>query len=280
VTTVQRIFHEFTQTLRSLREIAEGLNRDGVASPGGGAWDGPKIRRILVNEEYMGTLVYNRTTSKLKSPTRRNPEGDWVRTRGAFDPMVEQALFDEAQRVLEQAALRYTPQFMLDQLERLVREHGFMRPAMVKSEAAAPSPSTYTKHFASLDSAYQQVFRMALDQVRTEVESLVRGLVHQVESYDDFLVLNRKFTVYIQPSVPVPHGYNQYWYFRPDLRGTVDITLGVPVSGPEGPQILGYLALPRLLVQRRGVRLFGSSEARLDMYGHHGLEMIFDLARS
>lgn len=60
----------------------------------------------------------------------------------------------------------------------------------------------------------------------------------------------------------------------------IDITLGVPVSGAEGPRILGYLALPRLLVQDRGIRLFGSSETRLSMYGHAGLEIITQLART
>ena len=50
----------------------------------------------------------------------------------------------------------------------------------------------------------------------------------------------------------------------------VDITLGVPVSSSEGPQILGYVALPRLLVRDHGIRVFGSSETRLDMYGHTG----------
>ena len=91
--------------------------------------------------------------------------------------------------------------------------------------------------------------RFALQQVKERVEAELRNLVEEVESYDDFLVLNRRFTVLIQPSVPVPHGYSQYWYFRPDVRGVVDITLGVPVSGPKGPEILGYLALPRLLVR-------------------------------
>ena len=128
--------------------------------------------------------------------------------------------------------------------------------------------------------AYQQVFRTTVRDVRTEVESLLRGLVEEIETYEDFLVINGKFTVLIQPSVPVPHGYSQYWYFRPDVRRMVDITLGVPVSGADGPQILGYLALPRLLVQDHGIRLFGSSETRLDMYGHTGLEVIFQLARS
>ena len=280
VAAVQRIFRECTETLRSRREIAEGLNRDGIASPGGGTWDGDKIRRILMNELYIGTLVYNKTRRKLKTPKRQNPRDEWIRTGDAFDPIVEQAIFEHAQRVLAQAALRYTPEFMLEQLDRLLQEHELLRPSLVRADAAAPSPSTYAKHFTSLDAAYQQVFRIALAQVKTEVESRLRGLVQEVESYDDFLVLNRKFTVLIQPSVPVPHGYSQYCYFRPDVRGTVDITLGVPVTGPKGPQILGYLALPRLLVEDHGIRLFGSSESRLDMYGHHGLELIFQLARS
>ncbi len=280
VATIHRIFHEFTQTLRRLQEIADGLNRDSISSPGGGRWDGAKVRRILVNELYVGTLVYNRTSQKLKTPTRHNPKGEWIRTANAFDPIVEQAVFEHAQTVLAQAAHRYGRDFMLAQLDRLVQEHEFLRPSFLRTDAAAPSPATYAKRFGSLDAAYQQAYRNALTAVRTEVESLLRGLVKDVESYDDFLVVNGKFTVLIQPSVPVPHGYSQYWYFRPDERGTVDITLGVPVSGPHGPQILGYLALPRLMVEDRGIRLFGSSESRLDMYGHTGLEFIFQLARS
>lgn len=279
VATVRRIFREFTEAGCGLPEIANSLNRDNTPSPGGGTWDGAKVRGILVNERYIGTLVYNKTTQKLRTPTRSNPQAEWIRTASAFAPIVEQAVFDQAQCILGQAALRYTPDFMLAQLERLLREHEFLRASLVQSDSAAPSPSTYAKRFTSLDSAYQQVFRIAIAEVRNEVESLLRGLVQDVETYDDFLVLNRRVTVLIQPSVPVLHGYTQYWYFRPDGRGIVDITLGVPVSGPKGPQILGYLALPRLLVQNRGIRLFGSSETRLDMYGHEGLDVIFQLAR-
>lgn len=280
VATVQRIFREFTETLHSMNAIAESLNRDGVTSPGGGSWDRSKVRRILLNELYVGTLVYNRTTQKLKTPTRHNPKAEWIKTASAFEPIVERPIFDEAQRILTQAALRYTPEFMLEQLQRVLEAHQLVRPSLLRADTTAPASSTYAKHFSSLDSAYQQVFRFALQQVKQEVESQLRGLVQEVESYEDFLVLNRRFTVLIQPSVPVPHGYSQYWYFRPDMRGVVDITLGVPVSGPQGPEILGYLALPRLLVEDHGIRLFGSSESRLELYGHRGLDMIFQLARA
>lgn len=277
---VRRIFKNCTESRWGPNRIAASLNSEDIPSPGGGEWDGSKVRHILVNEQYVGTMVYNKTTQKLKTPSRQNPKPEWVRTCSAFEAIVDQATFDEAQRLLAQAALRYTPEFMLAQLERLLQEHTLLRPSLIRFDSEAPSPAAYAKHFVSLDAAYQQVFRVALTEVRTEVESLLRGVVPNIESYEDFLVLNRKFTVLIQPSVPVPYGYNQYWYFRPDGRGTVDITLGVPVSGPKIPQILGYLVLPRLLVQDRGIRLFGSSKPRLDMYGYHGLDVIFQLARS
>jgi DNA invertase Pin-like site-specific DNA recombinase len=280
VSTVRRIFTELIDLGSDLEQIAESLNRDGLRSARGGPWNASKIRSILTNQLYAGTMVYNKTTQKLMTPTRRNPQKDWIRTPGAFAPLVEPPIFDQAQAILAQAAQRYSPEVMLGHLERLHREHGFLRASLLSADEEAPSASTYAKHFASLDAAYQQVFRTAVRDVRTEVESLLRGLVGEVETYDDFLVVNRKFTVLIQPSVPVPHGYNQYWYFRPDARGIVDITLGVPVSGPDGPTILGYLALPRLMVRDRGIRLFGSSQTRLDMYGHAGLEFIFQLARS
>lgn len=280
VGTVRRIFHEFIDLGHSLQRIADGLNADGVRSAMGGLWNVGKVRRILTNIMYAGTLVYNKTTSKLKTPTRRNPLDQWIRTAGAIDPLVDQAIFDRAQAILAQAALRYAPETMLQHLERLHREHGFLRPSLVSADELAPSPSTYNTHFRSLDVAYQQLFRTAAGEVRAQVEVLLREAVEQVDSYDDFLVVNGKFTVLIQPSVPVPYGYSQYWYFRPDLRGVVDITLGVPVSSSEGPQILGYVALPRLLVRDHGIRVFGTSETRLDMYGHTGLEFISKLARS
>lgn len=280
VATVRRIFDDFIDAGHTMQEIADRLNNNGSRSALGGLWNIGKVRRILTNIMYAGTLVYNKTTSKLKTPTRRNPVDQWVRTAGAIDPLVDQAIFDRAQAILAQAALRYTPETMLQHLQRLHREHGILRSSLLATDKMSPSPSTYVSHFRSLDAAYQQLFRTAVDEVRTQVEGMLRKVVEQVDSYDDFLVINGKFTVLIQPSVPIPHGYSEYWYFRPDCREVVDITLGVPVSSSKGPQILGYVALPRLLMRDNGIRVFGSSESRLDMYGHTGLEFIFTLARN
>jgi hypothetical protein len=171
----------------------------------------------------------------------------------------------------------YTPAYMLEKLETLFQVHGILRSSLVRAAPDMPSPSTYLKHFGSMDSAFQQLF----NQVRTEVGSLVtehiEALVKQVVVYEDFLVIDQKLTVLVQPSVPMPHGLATYWFFRPDQREVIDITLGVPLSDDRQPRILGYLALPRLLVQDRWIRLLGTSHSRLEMYAHNGLAIIEQL---
>ena len=54
----------------------------------------------------------------------------------------------------------------------------------------------------------------------------------------------------------------------------IDITLGVLLSpAPEG-KILGYLAFPRLLVPALPIRLFGSDDWRVEVFGHKDLGFI------
>jgi site-specific DNA recombinase len=64
---IRRIFEEYV-TGRTPREIAHGLNRDGVPSPRGGRWNastinGSKTRctGILQNELYAGRIVWNKS---------------------------------------------------------------------------------------------------------------------------------------------------------------------------------------------------------------------------
>jgi len=277
VAIVRRIFREFTDDGRHEQAIADGLNRDGIPSPGGRAWDSAKVRDILMDERYTGTMVYNRTTQKLKTPSRHNPKDKWIRTPESFERMIEPEVFAKAQQIFAERARRHTPACMLEQLELLFQVHGTVRQSLVRATADMPSPSSYLKHFGSMDAAFQRLF----DEVRTatgsKVNEHIEALVDQVVVYEDFLVIDEKLTVLVQPSVPMPYGLASYWFFRPDQREVIDITLGVPLSDDDEPRILGYLALPRLLVQDRWIRLFSTSHSRLEMYGHNGLAIIEQL---
>lgn len=85
---VRRIFREFIEG-KSPRQIAFGLNAEGVPPPRGGKWNastingsGSRANGILRNEIYAGRLVWNRLRM-LKDPdtgkrvSRRNPPSEW-----------------------------------------------------------------------------------------------------------------------------------------------------------------------------------------------------------
>jgi hypothetical protein len=140
-----------------------------------------------------------------------------------------------------------------------------------------PAPETYAAKFGGLSGAFQALFSDVLQRVRQEVFQAIRHDVELVDEHDDFIVVNGDFTILIQPSVPVPQGYGAFWAFRPDPRPVVDITLGVPLSDDDGHEILGYLALPRLMVPEPWVRLTSGSNARIELHGHSGLDLIREL---
>ncbi len=277
VAVIRRLFHEFTDAGRHEHAIAEGLNHDDIPSPGGSDWDGAKVREILIDERYTGTMVYNRTTQKLKTPSRPNPKEKWIRTPGSFERIIEPKVFASAQQIFAERARFYTPAYMLEKLEMLFQSHGIVRPSLVRAASDMPSPSTYLKHFGSMDAAFQQLFNDVRTKAGSQVSERIEALVNEVVVYQDFLVIDQKLTVLVQPSVPMPYGLATYWFFRPDPREVIDITLGVPLSEGAQPRILGYLALPRLLVHDHWIRLFSTSHSRLEMHGHNGLAIIEQL---
>jgi site-specific DNA recombinase len=87
---IKRIFNNYVEG-ETARQIAQNLNKEGVSSPRGGAWNastinGNKKRRngFLNNELYLGNIIYNRQ-SFLRDPetgkrrSRLNPKEMWVR---------------------------------------------------------------------------------------------------------------------------------------------------------------------------------------------------------
>jgi DNA invertase Pin-like site-specific DNA recombinase len=101
---VRRIFQEFA-TGKSPRQIAIGLNRDGISAPGGQGWGQSTINGnaergtgILNNELYSGRRVWNRLRhvkdpSTDKRISRPNPPEAWVITNIAQLRIVDDELW-------------------------------------------------------------------------------------------------------------------------------------------------------------------------------------------
>lgn len=276
VATIQRIFHEFVMLGYSEFRIAEGLNYDEIPSPGGSRWGAASVLTRLRNEKYVGTMVYDQSTQKLKSPRHRNPPEKWVRTPEAFEGIVHRDDFEQAQLILESRKQRYAPDTLLRQLQMLHEQYGLVSSSLLRLDEKMPRPATYARHFGSLDFAFQMLFAKEREQAREMVHKQICAHVPQVLSYADFLVLDRRLTLSIQPAVPIPHADGLYWPLRMDARPVIDITLGVLLSAPDDFEILGYIALPRWLAGTHPFRLTGSS-ARTDMFGRRDLTFLKQL---
>lgn len=278
IAVVRRIFRSFVKKRQLPKDIAKALNSEQISSPNNKKWVSSSIISILNNELYIGTMVYNKTAQKLQSKTTHNPKDQWVRKENAFEGIVEKELFHQAQAILntrEQERLRkYSDEDMLSKLKKLYEKCGIVSARQISARKDMVSAAVYSKHFLSLDMAFQNMFHKVIERARKTVAEQLNSKAKRIEQFEDYFVLNDNLSVLVQPSVPVPYGYGVYWSFRPDPRVEIDITLGVPLSNSGQYDILGYLAFPRLLVKSHNIKVFGSSDGKLDLYGYSNLDMI------
>ncbi|MBU0953280.1 MAG: recombinase family protein [Nanoarchaeota archaeon] len=130
--TVKEIFFLFDKGMR-LGEIAKLLNERGIPSAKGGKWNGEKLLRILTNETYTGTRIYNKTWSRLRQKTRSNPRTEWVVKEEAFPGIIDRELFFRVQERLywmmpsrwKQGvyAIRKAHRLVQDDLRKLLNEY-------------------------------------------------------------------------------------------------------------------------------------------------------------
>jgi DNA invertase Pin-like site-specific DNA recombinase len=119
VRIVKRIYREYVQEQRSLRDIARRLNRDGMPTPGGDrvrgrgkAWGHGRVAEILSNPAYVGDRIRDRATcgkystmragAVVKSDGRhKRPRAEWVVEKDRHEAIIDRATWDAAQRLLQ-----------------------------------------------------------------------------------------------------------------------------------------------------------------------------------
>jgi DNA invertase Pin-like site-specific DNA recombinase len=272
VAVVERIFKDFVKRKYAPKQIALLLNRQDIPSPGGCQWSSASVRSILENELYVGTMVYNRTTQRLKSASHHNPKEEWIRTENAFPAIIDRKLFDRAQEIIieseEARRIKYSAEDMLERLRLLYEQYGTVRTSLVAADKEMVSAATYAHRFKTFVGAYQHLFSEVIDSRRAEVVQTIKQLVRETEEYGDFIVLRNYVSIRIQPVVAYHHGYEEEWTFMPDVRPDIDITIGVPLSNGGKYDVLGYLFFPRLMLGGRKVKVSTTTADKLDLHAY------------
>src|SRR3972149_2153035 len=100
---VIRIYNEYSYQGKSMNEIRDSLNNDGVCARKGGHWERAMVARILKNPVYYGALIYNRHFRRKNALTGgtkwgNNPSEKWIVVspdQTEHDAIVSKEIFDK-----------------------------------------------------------------------------------------------------------------------------------------------------------------------------------------
>jgi DNA invertase Pin-like site-specific DNA recombinase len=151
---VKSIFHQFVVERKSDTEIARQLNRASIANHHERPWTDCMIHGLLKNENYVGNIVYNRTSHYLGQKKVNNPQHLWVRGVAAIDPIVDRSLFARAQKIMAERYVTIPEDQMLLRLRVTLHRKGRLDSSIINSVAGVPHATSYVKHFGSLRKAY------------------------------------------------------------------------------------------------------------------------------
>ncbi|WP_252153218.1 recombinase family protein [Escherichia coli] len=154
VVIVNKIYDMFIDEGKPEFVIASELNRKNIPAENGLQWTRCKIHQILTNEKYIGNNVYNRTSGRLKTRSVRNPQDQWIRCDGAWDPVVSVEKFEVAKRIIEARAVQYSDDELLDKLRHLLKLRGRLSGIVIDEEELFPSSSIFRSRFGGLVRAY------------------------------------------------------------------------------------------------------------------------------
>lgn len=71
-------------------------------------WDKSSVERILKNSTYLGTLVQGKTSITARDEKKRihKPENEWVVTKNAHEPLIDEKLYHKVEKIREKIAKR------------------------------------------------------------------------------------------------------------------------------------------------------------------------------
>jgi hypothetical protein len=149
----------FEQCLRknSDAKIARELNQQSVPTGTGRPWKPHLVSRILQNENYIGNIVYNRTSHKLNTRTIQNPPDEWIRGERCIEPIIDLTVFERVQRIIEDRRTEISEDEMLLRLRKTLQKRGRLSMAIINETSGLPGPDTYRGHFGSLREAYRLI---------------------------------------------------------------------------------------------------------------------------
>jgi DNA invertase Pin-like site-specific DNA recombinase len=293
---IASIYRSFVDLGKGESAIAAELNSGAVRRECGRAWTREVVRQILSNPKYVGENVTNRRSCKLKQREVRNPPEMWVRCKDAFEPIVSQEEFKNAQAIIEKRHRIWTDGEMLDALVVLLKNQGTLSARLIDQAASVPSSGTYILRFGGLARAYALIgwrgdhdlsFVETRKSLRGPRERFILGILDSIVKSGasirrcdghGLLLINGEFTASIRIARCVPKPRGHQWRVGFERSRTPDISLIARLSA-ENDSILDYFAFPAAGLSVKQLNLGEFNALDLDVYRSNDLEQFMSLCR-
>lgn len=135
-------------------EIAFLLNAMEAPRECGRAWTRDCVRDVLTNEKYIGNIIYNRASFKLRKRHIENPTSMWIKRIGAFPPLIPVALFRKAQQERKHRLSPIPKEELLAMLRKLHEKHGKVTTLLIDQDDTLPGAQMFAYYFGTMLEAY------------------------------------------------------------------------------------------------------------------------------
>ena len=268
IETVKRIFRSFVVDRKYFGEIAAELNAEQIRTTRGQRWSGTTVAKILSNETYTGSLIYNRSSAKLKQRRIENPRDMWIRRDEAFPPVIPAEMFAQAQEVIRVCRQRRTDQEAIDRLRALGREKGRLTKSIIDAANDMLSAEGYRHRFGSLAAAYELAgyqpepryrrsetrarYRSFLGQIAEKAVARINGLGGQavINPESSAIRVSQECRVSLNAARAVSAGRGRIcWQLSAANKTEADLTLIIRLD-PSNEKVTAYYLLPSAALAR------------------------------
>ncbi|MBB4379988.1 recombinase family protein [Bradyrhizobium sp. SBR1B] len=156
IAVVKWIFERFLQ-VKSEAIIALELNRKAVLTSTGVRWTRAAVNAVLRNENYIGNMIFNRRSRKLRRTCTSNPPELWITSEGCIEPIVERETFLKVNKIIEERRVDLTEEEMLARLRKTLLKEGRLSSAIIASTVGLPCASTLQNHFGGMMNVYRLI---------------------------------------------------------------------------------------------------------------------------
>jgi len=272
VALVQRMFRLAAKADMTPDRIAALFNKRGLTTRSGLAWRASSVKRILSDEIYLGTIIYNKRSSKLKGPHVDNRPDQWIKKEGIFPPVVPRDLFMKVAGA-RQRKFRHTRDELLAALRALLEEKGFLSAGLINRSHMTRSVTSYKRAFGALSAAYERIgysryttdYAFVPDRWRDRYLALIAQVGNALDQSErsiergpgsSLLLIDGRVALLVQLVLPIRSRKAIAWKTKLCADSKADFMLAA-LKEVHGDEIVTYYLLPREAFPRSGFLQMG-----------------------